>query len=388
MPGLTTLQVRTAKPGRHTDGRGLYLVVRDGGSRSWIARLQVNGKRRDFGLGSADTVSLADARAAAADLRRKYQAGETIAPRRKARLPDGRGVPSFEAAARACHAALKDGWRNRKHAESWLACLENHVFVAFGSEPVDRVDSVMVRDALAPIWLKVPETARRTLQRIGAVLDYAHVQGWCPTEAALRSVRKGLPRQPRRDNHYEAMAYADVPAFMATLGELPVTPGRDALRFTILTAVRSNETRFARWEEIDLDKAVWTIPAARMKMGKTHMVPLAPVALDLLRRRYASRSTEDGLVFSNDGERPLSDMTMTKVLRDLGHPSITVHGFRSSFTDWAAEETDTLKEVVDKALAHLLSDRVEAAYRRTDFFDRRRTLMKLWAEYLAGKASC
>jgi len=384
MPGLTTLQVRTAKPGRHADGRGLYLVVREGGSRSWVARIQADGRRRDFGLGSAHDVSLAHARSAAPELRRKYQTGETIAPKKKTVREPAAAVPTFEAAARACHEAMKAGWRNKKHIDSWLACLENHAFPAFGQEPVNRIDSIIVRDALAPIWLKVPETARRTLQRIGTVLDYAHVEGWCPTEAALRSVRKGLPRQPRRDNHYEAMPCADVPAFVTALKALPVTAGRDALRFTIYTAVRSNETRFAVWPEFDLEKAVWTIPAERMKMGKTHVVPLPDCAVELLKRRWELRSTDDGLVFSNDGEKPLSDMTMTKVLRDMGQAKITVHGFRSAFTDWAAEETETPKEIVDKALAHLLPDKVEAAYRRTDFFEKRRKLMDAWDAYLDG----
>jgi integrase len=237
-----------------------------------------------------------------------------------------------------------------------------------------------VRNALAPIWLKTPETARRVLQRIGSVLDFAHIQGWCPHEAALRSVRKGLPRQPRRDNHYAAMPYADVPAFTQALARLPSSAGRDALRFTILTAVRSGEARHAVWPEFDLKKAIWTIPADRMKAHKEHVVPLSPAAVELLKKRWKYRASDEGLVFSNDGERPLSDMTMTKVLRDMGHEHTTVHGFRSAFTDWAAEETDFPKEVVDKALAHQLPDRVEAAYRRTDFFAKRRELMLRWAQ--------
>lgn len=258
------------------------------------------------------------------------------------------------------------------------------MFPALGAEPVDRIDGIRVRDVLAPIWLTVPETARRVLQRIGVVLDYAHIHGWCPSEAALRSVRKGLPRQPRRDGHFEAMPYGEVPAFIAGLTALPPTAGRDALRFTILTAVRSNETRFAVWPEFDLDKAVWTIPGARMKMGKGHVVPLAAAVLDLLRCRWEWRLSDEGLVFSNGGEKPLSDVTMTKVLRDMGHSRITVHGFRSVFTDWAAEATDTPKEVADKALAHQLPDRVEAASRRTDFFAKRRGLMEAWAVYAQG----
>ena len=386
MAGLTALQVRNAKPGRHADGRGLYLVVRESGSRAWVARVQADGKRRDFGLGSAATVSLGEARSAAAELRRKYKSGDDVKTRR-APAKAAPIAPSFEHAARACHAAMKAGWRNAKHIDSWIACLENHVFPAFGAEPVDRIDSVRVRDALAPIWLTIPETARRALQRVGVVLDYAHINGWCPNEAALRSVRKGLPRQPRRDGHYEAMPFAEVPAFVATLRTLSPTAGRDALAFTILTAVRSNETRFAVWAEFELDKALWTIPGRRMKTGKPHVVPLAAPVVELLRRRWEWRSADDGLVFSNGGTKPLSDMTMTKVLRDMGHARITVHGFRSAFTDWAAEETDTPKEVVDKALSHQLPDKVEAAYRRTDFLAKRRGLMEAWAHYVAGAGS-
>jgi len=386
MAGLTALQVRNAKPGRHADGRGLYLVVRESGSRAWVARVQADGKRRDFGLGSAAIVSLGEARSAATELRRKYKSGEDVAARRAPTkpVPD---VPSWAEASRACHSAMKAGWRTAKHIDSWIACLENHVFPAFGDEPVDRIDSVRVREALAPIWLTVPETAQRALQRIGVVLDYAHVNGWCPNEAPLRSVRKGLPRQPRRDGHYEAMPFADVPAFVAMLRALPPTAGRDVMIFTILTAVRSNETHFAVWPEFELDQALWTIPGGRMKTGKPHGVPFAAAVVELLRRRCEWRSVDDGLVFSNNGPKPLSDMTMTKVLRDMGHLRITVHGFHSAFTDWAAEETDTPKEVVDKALAHQLPDKVEAAYRRTEFLVKRRGLMEAWTHYVAGAGS-
>jgi integrase len=383
MAGLTALGVKNAKPGRHADGRGLYLVVRETGSRSWVARVQVGGQRQDFGLGSADAVSLSDARSAAAELRRKLMNGEEP-ERKKRRKP--REIPSFREAAIECHEAMKDGWRNKRHTDSWLSSLENHAYKHFGSKPVNAIDSVMVRNALAPIWLKTPETARRVLQRIGSVLDFAHIQGWCPHEAALRSVRKGLPRQPRRDNHYAAMPYGDVPAFVQALAELPSSAGRDALRFTILTAVRSGETRHAVWPEFDLKKAIWTIPADRMKAHKEHVVPLSPAAVELLKRRWKYRASDEGLVFSNDGNRPLSDMTMTKVLRDMGYEDTTVHGFRSAFTDWAAEETNFPKEVVDKALAHQLPDRVEAAYRRTDFFAKRRELMLSWAQSLTSTA--
>ena len=376
---LTAIEVKKAKPGRHADGHGLYLLVRNSGSRSWVLRAQVDGKRRDFGLGSATVISLAQARADAAELRTKLKRREEICRT----VPTPKVLaPTFADAARSCHKAIKGGWRNRRHSDSWLASLENHIFPHVGSVRVDGVSSAMVRDALAPIWLDIPETARRILQRVRTVLEYSHIMGWCPHEASLRSVPKGLPRQPVEENHYVAMAYADVPALMQRLAALPENAGRDALMFTIYNAVRSGETRLATWPEFDLDKAVWSIPGTRMKMRQPHVVPLSPEAVAILRRRWPLRISDEGLVFSTRGMKPLSDMTMTKVLRDLGFDKTTVHGFRSSFTDWAAERTRYAKEVVDKALAHKLVDRVEAAYRRTDFFDRRRKLMLEWARYV------
>lgn len=380
---LTALKVKNAKAGRHVDGRGLCLLVKDTGARTWVLRMQKDGRRRDYGLGPAADMSLADARDAAAALRRQVRMGaDPVAERRMARQV----IPSFETAVRHCYEALKEGWKNRRHT-SWISSFENHVFPIIGTKPVDAVDSTAVLEVLSPIWLEIPDTARRILQRIGAVLDFAHIKGWISGEVSLRSVRKGLPRQTEKAGHLAAMPYADVPALIAKLTAASPTTGRDALRFTIYNAVRSNETRFAVWTEFDLDKAIWTIPGERMKARETHVVPLSPPAVTLLRRRWNERTSDDGLVFSNDGDKPISDMTMTKLLRDAEITSVTVHGFRSAFTDWAAETTDFPKEVADKALAHKLPNRVEAAYRRTDFFDKRRDLMAQWAAYLdTGRA--
>ncbi|MEO8722715.1 MAG: integrase arm-type DNA-binding domain-containing protein [Sphingobium sp.] len=378
---LTSLKVKNAKAGRHADGHGLYLLVKDSGASSWVFRMQVKGVRRDFGLGSLRDVSLSDARSAASAMRREIRHGvDPVAARRAERL----SVPSFEDAARTCYEALCQGWKNRRHA-SWLSSLENHVFPMIGTKAVDGIDSALVCEVLAPIWLTIPDTSRRILQRIGAVLDFAHIKGWRKEETSLRSVRKGLPRQNERAGHLEAMPYAEAPAFMATLGEAAATTGRDALRLTIYTAVRSNETRFAVWPEFDLDKAIWSIPAERMKAGEAHMVPLPASAVGILRKRWAARESDDGLVFTANNGKPISDMTMTKILRDGGISGYTVHGFRSAFTDWAAEQTDFPKEVADKALAHKLPNRVEAAYRRTDFFGKRRELMALWASHLESE---
>jgi integrase len=405
MGKLTSVKVKNAAPGRYSDGEGLMLLVKETGARSYVVRVQAEGKRRDIGLGSAETtprtkeqqkategialilrksLTLAEARDKADAYRRMAKAGIDPVEERK-RKPAY--VPNFEKAARDCHEELKAGWRNKRHTDSWLACLVTYVFPVIGTKPVDVVDSIMVRDLLAPIWIDKAETSRRILQRIGVVLDFAHIKGWKPTETTLKSVRKGLPRQPRDDSHFEAMPYADVPEFMKRVRSETQTAGRDALQFTVLTAVRSNETRFAKWPEIDLKQKAWTIPGSRMKTGQTHLVPLSPAAIEILERRLEARNRKDGLVFFSNPDKVMSDMTMTKILRDMEIKTITVHGFRSAFTDWAAEETSTPKEVVDKALAHKLPDKVEAAYRRTDFFERRRVLMTMWADYLAGVSS-
>ncbi|MEG3145684.1 site-specific integrase [Sphingomonas sp. RT2P30] len=323
-------------------------------------------------------VSLAEARDAAAALRRQVREGvDPVAERRNSR----KVVPSFETAARTCYEAMKEGWKDQRHP-SWISSLENHVFPLIGTKPVNEVDSACVVEVLSPIWLDIADTARRILHRIGAVLDFAHIKGWRKEENSLRSVRKGLPRQVDKGGHLEAMPYAEVPALMAKLAAASPTTGRDALRFTIYNAVRSNETRFAVWTEFDLDKAIWTIPGERMKAGETHVVPLSAPAVALLRKRWKERASDTGLVFSADGEKAISDMTMTKLLRDDGIKGVTVHGFRSAFTDWSSERTRFPKEVADKALAHKLPNKVEAAYRRTDFFEKRRSLMARWAEYL------
>ena len=220
------------------------------------------------------------------------------------------------------------------------------------------------------------------------VLDYAHIKGMIPQPISLRSVRKGLPRQDRRVEHRQAMPYKDVPAFMAKLMALPPSVGRDALKLTVLTATRSGEVRGAVWGEFNLDEAIWSIPAERMKMREPHVVPLAEPAVALLRRLRDEQLALNGeirpdrIVFTHFGARAISDVTMLKVLRDMKIEGVTVHGFRSSFADWAAEQTNVNKEIVEKALAHKVANAVEAAYRRTDFFDKRTALMITWASYV------
>ncbi|MBA3666384.1 MAG: integrase family protein [Sphingomonas sp.] len=253
---LTALKVRYARPGRYADMHGLYLVVRNSQSKSWMLRIQHRGRRRDFGLGSVSEVSLSDARIAVADYRRMIRNGldpvKELGLRRMA-------APSFETVARSCYDAMKGGWKGGEHP-SWTPSLTNYVFPLIGRTPIDAVDSAAVLGVLEPIWLTIPDTARRILQRIRTTLDYAHIKGFVPEEISLRSVTRGLPRQTRQVIHFASMPYAKVPAFMHELSTLENSVGRDALKLTVLTAVRSNETRLATWGEFDLDAAHLVAP--------------------------------------------------------------------------------------------------------------------------------
>lgn len=383
MGNLTALKVKAAKAaGTYQDGGGLMLVVRPSGAQSWQLRIQVSGKRRDFGLGSASDVSLADARQKAEELRRQYRSGLDPVAIKRAAKAEAEGIPTFEVAARQVHAEHKAGWRNAKHAAQWLSTLEEYAFPFIGQKPVNEIDGPKIRDLLAEIWLSKPETARRVRQRIGTVLDWAHAKGYRAAEAPMRSVSRGLPRQPKRDNHFAALPYEELPALMAEL-EATVSLGRLALRFAILTACRSGEVRGAIWAEMDLTQRTWTIPAVRMKAGKEHIVPLSEAAVQVLEAAAPFRGrTKDSYVFPGKPRKPLSDMTLTKVLRDMGRAEITVHGFRSSFRDWAAEQTATPGDVVEAALAHTIRNKVEAAYRRTNYLEKRKELMNSWSIFL------
>ncbi len=381
---LTALKVKSAGPGRHSDVHGLCLVVRSSGSRAWVLRMQHKGKRREFGLGPAHDVPLAEARCQAMELRKMVRAGlDPVVERGLRRV----NLPTFETVARECYESLRGGWKDQR-CVSWLSSMQRYVFPAIGKKRVDAIVSSDVLALLAPIWLKIPDTAKRILRRIGIILDYAHIKGLLPNEVSLRSVTRGLPRNTKHRTHRAAMPYAEIPAFLIKLRSQEITVARDTLQLIILTAVRSNEARCATWGEFDLDAAVWSIPAKRMKMKLPHIIPLSPPAVALLRRVRAEHEALDGVVradrllFSYDEKTPISTTSVLGALRNADIMTLTVHGFRSSFTDWTAERTDYPKEVADKALAHCVPDEVEAAYRRTDFFEKRRALMNEWAAYL------
>ena len=385
MSKLTALGVKKARMGRHGDGNGLYLVVSDTGSRKWVLRIQMNGKRRDIGLGSATQVSLSEARDTAEDMRRAIRKGDDpVAARRQAKDE----MPTFREAAKLVHKEHLPSWKNEKHGKQWLTTLETYVFPRLGDLPINQIDGPMVRDVLVDIWLTIPETARRVRQRIGTVLDFAHAKGWREAEAPLRSITRGLPKQPRVREHLAAMPWREVPTFITNIGDTLKATDTVllAIEFLILTAARSGEVRGARWSEFDLDERVWLIPADRMKAGRKHRIPLSGRAVEILEHMSAFRRTAEPGALVFEGQklgRPLSDMSLTMPIRRAGLP-ITVHGFRSSFRDWCAEATSTPREIAEACLAHAVRNAAEAAYARTDHFDKRRGAMDVWGSFCTG----
>lgn len=382
MGQLTAIKVKSlTEPGRYVDGDGLMLNIAPGGAKSWMLRARIDGKRRDIGLGSLKVLTLAEARVKAAEVRRQIAQGiDPVAEKKKVADP----VPTFREAALAVHEEHKAAWKNGKHQDQWINTLTTYAFPALGDKLVTDIEGPAIRDVLAPIWLAKPETARRVRQRIGAVLDWSYAKGYRPSEAPTRSLSRGLPRQPRKDGHFAAMPWPEIPAFIQRLRER-VSVGRVALEALILTAARSGEIRGATWDEVDLEAGLWSVPAERMKMGRPHHVPLAPETIETFRRAEAFRAPCTDLVFPGQQlKRPLSDMTLTKALRDFGL-EVTVHGFRSAFRDWVAEETNYPGEVAEAALAHTVANKVEAAYRRTDYLEKRRALMREWAAFCMSK---
>lgn len=376
---LTVPAIKAAKPGRHADGNGLYLEVDENGAKRWILRTVVRGRRKDIGLGGLSYVGLAEAREKARALRKVARdGGDPVAERDK----DKRQSITFEEAARKVHAEhIEPVNRNAKANAQWLSSLDAYVFPKMGKRPVFAVDQADLLRALGPIWIEKPETARRIKQRIRTVLDWARAHGMGEGAHPVDGIEKALPRQGDRDNHHAAYPYADLPGLWRRL-EAVEGMGALALRFAILTAARSGEVRGATWAEIDFEAKVWTVPADRMKAGKEHRVPLSEAALTVLRKaKVAALRPGEALVFpSTKAGKPLSDMTLAAVLKRLEVPA-TVHGFRSTFRDWAEEATNYPHEVKEAALAHAVKSKVERAYRRTDLFEKRRAMMETWAAF-------
>ncbi len=347
-----------------------------------MLRTVVMGTRRDIGLGGVKLVTLAEAREEARRLRKiARNAGDPLLERRR------RNVPTFEAAARLVHAAHAASFRNIKHRKDWLSSL-GAVFAAWGTQRVDAITSADILTSLGPHWLARPETSRRVLQRIRVVFDWCKAQGYCAGDNPTQGITKVLPKHRGEQQHHAALPYQAVPAFLDTLRIADANESiRLAFEFLILTAARTSEVLGATWAEIDLEAKTWTLAGVRMKTGREHRVPLAPRAIKILQRANV-RSDGGPYVFpGRSPKKPLSNMAFLMLLRRLGRDDITAHGFRSSFRDWASERTNVPRAVCEAALAHTLPDKTEAAYHRTDLFERRRELMTTWAAFAMAKSA-
>lgn len=391
---LTPLAVKNAKPGRHADGKGLHLLVKETGARSWVYRFMLKGKSRDIGLGAAagpDAVSLAKARDKRDEHRIKVKAGidpleerqreasEALASAQAAQIA---GI-TFKAVAETYIGTNEASWRNDKHRQQWRNTLASYVYPVLGELPVADIGTAHVLKVLEPIWQEKSETAARIRGRIEAVLDSAKARGYREGENPARwrgHIAQILPARSRLTRgHHKAMPYDAIPPFMAQLREREAMAAL-ALEFVILTATRTSEVLGATWAEVDLQKAIWTVPAARMKAGKEHRIPLSPRAVEILE---AVKPLDKASLFPANNGGKLSTMAMSMLLRRM-KLDCTVHGFRSGFRDWAAECTGYAHEVCEMALAHVIGNKSEAAYRRGDLFDKRRRLMADWATYCAS----
>src|SRR5215207_3627081 len=391
MGRLTAAFVKSARPGFWADGDNLYLDVRGANSKNWQLVYQRQGRERSKGLGSAKFVTLAEAREKAFEARRllrqgidPIEAGAANAARTRIAALN---TITFEDAARQSIAARSAQWRTAKWGAEWLSTLERYAFPIIGALPVAAIDTGLMHRVLEPVWRDRPDTGKRLRQRISATLEWARVKGYrpedAPNPARLFGHLKhtlGKPEKVRRVKHHAALAYVEAPAFLAELESVSGVAAR-ALTFVILTATRASEARLARWSEFDLAARVWTVPPERMKGGKLHRVPLSGRALEILDE--LPRIGE--FVFPGVRGGPMHDNAMWLVLRGL-RPGLTVHGFRSSFNDWAADTTGYPRHVVEMALAHSIGNAVEAAYRRSDLFEKRRRLMAEWSTFCSSTA--
>jgi integrase len=384
---LTAVTVRNIKQaGRYADGNGLYLVVDPSGAKRWALRTVVKGRRTDIGLGSARLVSLSEAREHASTMRKLARSGgDPLSERRRER----RVIPTFAEAATTVHAERSPTFKNPKHAAQWIQTLTTYVFPLFGDRGIDRIEASDVLKALSPIWLTKPETARRVKQRIETVLDWAKAHGFFSGDNPAANVGEVLPRQGNTTQHFAAMDYKVIPSFVESLSGAPGSEAtRLGLELLVLTALRTKELRLGQWTEINWAAEAWTIPPERQLKKKRpvpHVVPLAPRCLEILRQLQVLAVGSRFIFPGKTGSKAVSDMTFLMALRRLGF-SETGHGFRSSFRDWASEESNHRSEVIEKSLAHEIPNKVEAAYRRGDLLSKRRVLMCDWAEFVIRKS--
>lgn len=385
---LSALAVKRAdRPGYLPDGGGLYLRGTKSGTGSWVFRYERDGQRRELGLGGVLFVNLAEARKKAAELRHQIGAGETPSGVRAQARQHALTRRTFEWCAEQTIAAKRPEWKSAKHAEQWITTLRDYAFPVIGTMPVDDVELAHIKAILAPIWNAKTETATRLRARLEAVLSWAAAAGYRDRERPNPARWKGnldalLPKPSKiaKVTHHAALAIDAMPSFMEALRQREGMAAR-ALEFVVLTAARSGEVRGATWDEIDLSAKIWTIPAERMKAGKEHRVPITPAALAVLKKVIPLKLQAGFTVFPAKKGGELSDMALTEVMRRMDAPAVP-HGFRSTFRDWASERTNYPREVAEMALAHAISNKVEAAYRRGDLFQKRIEMMQDWADFV------
>jgi integrase len=379
---LSYATIRNLKEaGSYGDGNGLYLKVDKSGAKRWFQRIVIQGKRRDIGLGSAALVSLAEAREQALQHRKVARSGEDpIAAKRRST-----GILTFEETAKRVHKLSEPTWRNAKHGQQWINTLTAYAFPTIGSKRIDTVTNADVLAVLMPIWTVSEETARRVKQRIGTVMKHAMAEGW-RTDNPAEAITKALPRHDRsKVVHRLALPCRAVSHAIATVKASNATQATKlAFEFMVLTATRPSESLKARWSEFNIDAGLWTIPAARMKAKKEHCVPLSKRCLAIMGEARILRQAESDLVFpGTKKDRPLSENTLSKLMKQLNIAAVP-HGFRSSFRDWAGDETTHAREVIEFCLAHVTKDKSEAAYARSSLLAKRSKVMSDWSAYLEG----
>lgn len=386
--GLTAIQIPELGPGFHPEGTvtGLYLRATPKGAKSWILRIVINGHRRDMGLGGYPAVTLADARKAARKAREAVAGGADPVMDREAHRRAHKAIPSFQWCAEQTIAAKRPEWKSAKHAAQWISTLTTDAFPVIGKVPVDQIELSHMLDVLAPIWTVKNESATRLRARLEAVLAWAIASGYRRGDNPARwkgnlDAVLAKPSKVAKVSHHKALPIDEMHSFVALL-RLQKGMAARALEFLILTAARSGEVRGATWQEIDLNGAVWTVPAERMKASKEHRVPLSARAIAILRALPRMAGSE--LVFPAPRGGMLSDMTISAVMRRMQVDAVP-HGFRSTFRDWCSERTNYPRDVAEMALAHTISNKVEAAYRRGDLFVKRIQLMNEWDSFIHRK---
>ena len=368
----------TNEPGKYFDKNGLFLRVKKGGSKKWVFRYSFNGKRPEMGLGNAKVIKLSKAREKALQALINVNDGlDPISLKRTKTI-----MPTFEEVALKVYEINRPSWRNEKHSAQFISSLKTYAFPQIGEMKVNTIETSHILSILTPIWLTKSETALRVRQRLSTVLKYCKAQKWRSDDPADRDIIKVLPKQGRRSNHMKSMDYQEVQSFIKEMrsSSAGITT-KLALEFLILNASRSGEVRYAKWNEVD--EKTWTIPAARMKAKITHRIPLTERCLEILEEAKNISQGSDYIFYGYKKDKPLSENTFNKLIKELGY-DVHTHGFRTSFKTWTQEKTSYSREVAEKQLAHSLSDKAEAAYARSELIEKRKELLNSWAHFLTN----